>query len=219
MASLRQRATQVIDALDKPFDEMLYQRVKDILITERALSIRRSIQRNGIDDEFKQRFKVAMIRVDKSDFYQVSTDLKVFRSENKIPRLVRFKNDNPFTYVGAVTHDIPYVYAQPYAIPGMDSLRYMRIIPKFTYNNAYIYVFSNANTLENIAVESIIADPREVDNSDSTVAATPFEDDMEFLISEDMFSDIKLRIFGGDLKIRLTDDKETEIVDDEEINR
>lgn len=215
MASLKQYVTRVIDALDQPFNKMLYERVKDILISERSLAYRRSIAKNGIDDEFKQRYLITVERVDKSDFYQVQTDLQVFRSENKIAKLIRFRGDSPFTYVGSVTHDIPFIYTQPYAVPNLDALRYMKYITKFTYNNGYIYIFSHINTLTNVAVESIFVDPREIDNSDNSNAATPFTDDMEFLLSEDLFSDIMMRILSGELKVTLPDDRETEIVNDE----
>lgn len=219
MASLRQIATQVIDALNQPFNELLYQRVKDLIVHERSLAIRRSVQKNGIDSEFKQRWKVPVIRVDKSDFYGVDTDLKVFRSTNKIAKLVRFQNDNPFTYVGAVTHDIPFIFTEPYAVNGLDSLRYMKYLVKYGFINGYIYIFNHNNTLENIGVESIAADPREIDYSDNATAPFAYTDDMEFLISEDLISDIKLRMFSGDLKLMLTDDKETEIAEDEKVNR
>jgi len=219
MASLRQLATEVIDAINQPFNELLYQRVKDLIVHERSLAIRRSIQRHGIDSEFKQRYKVPMIRVDKSDFYNIDTNLKVFRSVNKIARLVRFQNDSPFTYVGSVTHDNPFIFVEPFAVEGIDSLRYMKYVIKYSFNNAHIYVFNRNNTLENIGVETIFADPRFVDYSDNTIAPVTFTDDMEFLISEDMISDIKLKIFSGDLRIALTDDKEVNMNEDEEVSR
>jgi len=219
MASLRQLATQIIDALDQPFNELLYQRAKDLIVHERALDIRRSVQKHGIDDEFKQRYKVPVQKVDKADFYQVTTDLEVYRSTNKIAALVRFQNDSPFTYVGAITHNIPYVYSQPYAIDAQDSLRYMKYIVKYTFNNGYLYIFAKGNLLlENIGVETIHADPRLVDYSNFTTGPEVFTDDMEFLISEDLISNIKLRIFSGDLRIKLTDDKEIQIEPDE-VNR
>ena len=218
MASLKQIATEVIDALDQPFNELLYQRVKDLIVHERSLAIRRSIGKNGIDDEFKQRYKVPMIRIDKSDFYGITTDLEVFRSTNKIAKLVRYRGDSPFIYVGAVTHDIPYLYTQSFAVPAQDSLRYMKYIGKYTYDNGYLYVMLHDNTLENIGVQAIQADPREIDYSDYATAPFVYTDDMEFLISEDLISDIKLRMFSGDLKLRLTDDQEVNIEDDE-VNR
>ena len=216
MASLKQYATRVIDAINKPFDEMLYERVKDIIISERSLDIRRSVQKNGIDDEFKQRFKLAVSKVDKSDLYGVTTESTVFRTNNKIAKLVRFKNDNPFTYVGSVEHDRPFMYAQSFGVKGLDSLRYAKYTPKYSFNNGYIYLYIRGNALlENIAIESIFADPREIDYSDNATAPVPYEDTMEFLCSEDLIPNIITKILKGELSVTLTDDRETEITDEE----
>lgn len=213
MASLRQLATEYINALNKPFDNMLYERIKALLIHERAQEYRRSVAKNGIDEEFLQRYKIELQLVDISDAYGIDFEKKILRSKNKIANLVRYINDSPFTYVGTLNGSYPFIYMQPYAIASIDNLEYAKGINAYTFRNQYIYVYSRNTSLEAIYVETIFAEPHKIDNSDSSNPNVQFTDDMEFLISEDLIQTIKSKLLSGELRID-TSSQEIDIVDE-----
>lgn len=214
MASLRQLATEYINALNKPFDTMLYERVKALIIHERAQEIRRSVQKHGIDLEHLQRYKVKLIKTDASDSYGIDSGKIVLRSENKIAILVRIQNDSPFTYVGAVNNDYPYIFSPSYGIGALQSLEFVKRINAYDFRNGYIYVYSTNPNIEYIHVEASFANPQLIDNSDNHNPAIAYNDDMEFLISEDMIQTIKIKLLSGELSVNVSD-KEIDITDDD----
>jgi len=215
MASLKQLATEYIDALGKPFDHLLYERIKALIIHERSTEIRRSVQKYGLDEEFLQRYKITLVPVDASDLYGVNSYHKVFRSENKIATLIRVPSDSPFSYVGAVDLTVPFLYIQPYALGNIDSLPALKDINKYSTRNGYVYVYTKNVNLKELVVEAPFVNPHLIDNSNYTDASIPFTDDMEFFISEDMIQNIKIKLLKGELSVTNTSDKEVNIEEDE----
>jgi hypothetical protein len=112
MASLKHIADQIADSLNRPFDDMLKERVKVLFRQELAVYIRQQINKYGIDSQFKTRYSITCIKVNPSDS---SLDESVptgecYRSINKVANPVRYITDDPFTYVGDTNGKVPYNY-------------------------------------------------------------------------------------------------------------
>ena len=118
MATLNEISATICDALGKPFDGMLKQRVKFSIKYYRAMLIRRDAERNPMSKHNVQRMNVKLKKVDKADTCVVDIDCDVLRTEHKIPKPVRMNSDSPFKYVDvlvAATIAIPPCFNKEYA--------------------------------------------------------------------------------------------------------
>lgn len=215
--TLNKIAAQITDALDKPFDVMLNERIKDAIIYWRAELIRQDGDRNVLSKEFIQRIVVNLEKVDKLDSCVVKAGCPALRTKEKIPRPIRPK-DAPslFKFVGSADGHIPYTYTD------LEELRYTRA-NKYTYNairynyvNGYIYVF-NETKVKYATIEGIFLDPRLA--SVNCVENSCMTDDDEFPISGDMIRTIVEGIKEGTRRLPETEDKEVPINQEEDGGR
>jgi len=207
MATFNSIADEIAGALDRPFDEMFKQRVKQVMRNELARMIRQSINKNGIDKQLVQRYSVALEEVDRADTLYES-GCTVMRTEDKIYKPVRFNSSEPFTYVG--TNDIPFPYRH--------SVEHKRFAPflsltgksvSYDYRNQYIYLY-NGTRLKYLTIETVFEDMSSVAALDSEDAVANIRDtcmdDMAIPIAGDLIQAAKERILSGELSI--TDDRD-----------
>ena len=82
MGTLRQVVTETIDSLGRPFDNMLYARVRSALMNECVLWIRRSINQRGLEDDFEQSYVAELEFVDSADNPIKISNIRILRSVN-----------------------------------------------------------------------------------------------------------------------------------------
>lgn len=155
MASINLIADEITGALNRPFDDMFKSRVKSIIRHQLAVFIRQSIEKSGVDDIFKTKFKVQVQKYINVDFELIGVeDERLFRTINKVPRPLRYKTDEPFLWVGDINGRGTYIYSTlqelPYAdlqkvysgkvIAGDTNILYKPI--RYVYQNDYIYLFN-----------------------------------------------------------------------------
>jgi len=140
MATLRLIADEIGDALNRPFDWMFKERVKSIFRHEAATIVRQAIDKDGVDDHFKTMFSIDISIVDDSTV-PCGSDCGTIRSTNKLATPLRYKTDEPFTFVGNKDGTIIYIYTK------LPELRYANMTAaylnepvRYIYINGYIYV-------------------------------------------------------------------------------
>ena len=111
MASLKLIADEISDALARPFDDMFKERIKSIFRHELATVIRQQINKYGLSNQFKSNFQVTCIESSPvvTSLYSIDTTDNWYRSENKIPTPIRYESDDPFTFVGNILDNIPFI--------------------------------------------------------------------------------------------------------------
>ena len=215
MASLNQLADKLLNAYDQAFNHELRERLKDSYKFLRATRIRQSIEKSGIDDEFLLSFNVDLIKVTSDDdCFTPDLNCPQLRSQNKIPKPIRYKTDVPFTYVG--TRDGIAFYQGH-----ISSARYKEQLPFiseaicYVWKNGYIYLYGRTK-LKRLLVEEVIANPEEA-GSMCDANTECYNDDMEFPLPDDMIYSITQEIikteFGG---IKPQDDKGVSLSQDNE---
>lgn len=207
MASLNQIVSEIAHAIHQPNNFTTRQTIRSAVIHTFNEQIRQTYERHAnVDKILMQRYRVSLISVPDGDIFQslVSTKYKVKRSKTRIPRPVRLDNNLPFVSVRTVGYDnmaIPFIKeanAQFYkALPGMcTSLSY-------DYINGYLYVNSNGNPLieplGHIVIESPFEIPTEIPVETTEGVESNFDNDDEFIISEDMVERIKDVIYKRNL--------------------
>lgn len=230
MATLKLIADEMSDALNRPFDDMLKERIKSIFKHQLATMIRQQLNKTGVDDQFKTRFSIncSPVSISDSPFIGI-TDItlasgKWLRSDNKIPKPIRYTTDDPFVYVGITDGLVPFIYTKLFEFPYTsylqavqqswqvvdgDTIQYPH---RYFYNNDYIYVYYDAGDSETKALKLLIDgvflgfDNVKTSTNDDYVNGTIFNDDYEFPMPDDMIQLVKEMLYKGELSI--TDDKD-----------
>lgn len=228
MASLKLIADEIAGALDRPFDDMFKERIKSIFRHEMATMIRQQLNKTGVDDQFKTRFSLVCKPSTPSDspYGTLTLGNNWFRSENPIPKPIRYTTDDPFVYVGDPSGELPYIYTklaemrytsllhanmQNYQIGDGD----LKLPHRYVYANDFIYVYYD-NVLEGedvltelkLLVEGVFTVNPNITTStiENNTAGIVYFDTMELPLPEDMIQLIKERLLKGELSI--TDDKD-----------
>lgn len=198
MASLNQLADLVINKVNQPFNHELHQRVIDSLKASFATLIRRSTERHGIDNILTLSFVAELTQdiIPNLDLpmHQLPVGVNAFITKNKIPRVIRFHNDAPFT---AVTDIYGMIYAY---MPSNSVVRFSsHLMPtgnfrSYSLQNGYLIVnpinslkegnhdTEDRRVLDRIILTSIWESPEEVisfyQDIDGLDCDVPFPEDM-----------------------------------------
>ena len=220
MASLKLIADEISDALARPFDDMFKERIKSIFRHELATIIKQQIEKYGIHNQFKSNFQTTCIESSNvvTSLYEADVADNWYRTENKVPTPVRYMSDDPFTFVGNILDNIPYIYTNftenlyVSHLPMMQK-EYQKAIgqtslnkpSRYFYRDGYIYVYSeNIDTSEPfiLNIEGVF-----VGNPNSVVDGSSITDDIEFPMPEDLIQTVKERLLKGELSIIDNKDK------------
>jgi len=186
MATLNKIATQIADGMGRPFDEMLHARLKDIIVQEAATLLQQTMDKDGVDREYRQTYIVDM-KIVPADETNLSSNLTILRSINKIPTPIRFKNFTPFIYVGSKDGSFPYLFTNFYSASLQKYLPMIGEQISYDYIDKYLYIFNNVK-LEQVRSDAIyprnIMDNYRAENTD--ISGVCFADDMEFPLPMDL---------------------------------
>ena len=210
MATLKKIATQLIDALDRPFDEMFLRRVMDLIINERASLIRQEINKGDSAHYYTFPYEVELEMVNgltENIIYGQS----ILRSVNKIPTPVRISSPEPFYQVMGTGGGPTLTF-----VAGATEYKFRKNLDKI--GGAIVYMWRNNRIyiLNNLKLEKVIAlaayespyvyvegyDYNEVASGNVIVC----DEDMEFPMPIDLIANIKAKLLTGELSI--IDDKD-----------
>lgn len=219
MASLKLIADEISDALARPFDDMFKERIKSIFRHELATVIRQQINKYGLSNQFKSNFQVTCIESSPivTSLYSIDTTDNWYRSENKIPTPIRYESDDPFTFVGNILDNIPFIYTNLtenlyVSYLPMNQKEYQMAVDqtevkkpsRYFYRDGYIYAYSEeVDTSEPfiLNIEGVFLGDVNSINDKSSIT-----DDMDFPMPEDLIQTVKERLLKGELSI--IDDKD-----------
>ena len=203
MATLRALAEQVIESFGLPYNGVLYERAKDLILQETATFIRQSSERNGIDDYFLSSYLAELAPVDVIDNCQVALGCTVLRTINKIPEAVRIKNDTPFTFVGTADGARVFRYTRPFEKNLLKHLRFTSKGLAYMYINRYIYIL-NSNIIKWVRIDAPYVVPFSQSCNNNC-----YNDDMEFPCSADMTNAILKSVIGSGILMKVTPEQST----------
>lgn len=211
MASISQIVSEFAHSLGQPNNYALRQNIKLLVIHTRNEIIRRSYENHGYTDKIlTQRYKVSLTTVNDGEivlpegYEDVQID-KILRTEQIVPRPVRLTNNLPFDRVSTVGYksnrEIPFIKETTArfrnSIPGLCGM------PCYDYINGYVYIFpadGKSLTLGKIVIESAFEHPTPIDIENGIADEwAAYNDDNEWLLSEDMIGQIKEIIYKRDL--------------------
>lgn len=199
MASINQLVSEIAHSIQQANSVPVRRAIRLAVIHNRNKLIRQSFEKhNYIDKVVQQRFRISLINVPDADLPNSSDfDLPVIkRSAQRVPRPTRLDNNLPFLSVRTAGVDNPIEIA----FVKEASSKFYKHLPGFCRNvtydyiNQYIYIntindadFKNLNY---IIVESPFEYPIEI-TEEHIDGNYDYDDDDEFMISEDMIYDLK----------------------------
>ena len=199
MASINQLVSEIAHSIQQANSVPVRRAIRLAVIHNRNKLIRQSFEKhNYIDKVVQQRFRISLINVPDADLPNSSDfDLPVIkRSTQRVPRPTRLDNNLPFLSVrtAGVNNPIEIAFVKE------ASSKFYKHLPGFCRNvtydyiNQYIYIntindadFKNLNS---IIVESPFEYPIEI-TEEHIDGNYNYDDDDEFMISEDMIYDLK----------------------------
>lgn len=211
MASISQLVSEFAHSLKQPNNKALRENIKLLIIHTRNEIIRRSYENHSyVDKVLTQRFKVTLVDVDDGDpkFPEEYNDFNVQvikRTKQQVPRPVRLTNNLPFHRVSTAgfssNREFPYIKETSArfrsAVPGLCAM------PCYDYINGFIYLFPAENKsldIGAIVIESAFEHPTLIDVNNGVIDEwDAFNDDNEWVLSEDMIGQIKDIIYKRDL--------------------
>lgn len=211
MASIAALVSEFAHSLKQPNNKALRENIKQLILHTRNEVIRRSYENHGyVDKGLTQRFKLSLTEVPDGEIELIEgagllNIPMIKRTSQKVPRPVRLTNNLPFDRVSSVgyasSREFPYIKETSArfrsSVPGLCG------IGSYDYINEYIYIIPPKNDtvdIDAIIVESAFERPTEIQLANGEVTDWQvFNDENEFLLSEDMIGQIKDIIYKRDL--------------------
>lgn len=209
--TLNQEASNVANTLRQPFNHELKERAKDLIKSELALYIRRSVKDHGIDTMLLLSY---VAPITKAPAYpnpiKELKDRTVIRTKYRVPTPVRFENDAPFTYVGTSDGLVSF----PMRNANEASIAYLSSSTGSVYSyrieNGYIIINDKPNNTfksDYIKIESIFESPEEVlsmyDDIDGQDIQLPFPSDLLAIVRSKVLQSLGA-IYPDDIKVTHT---------------
>lgn len=202
MASIAQLVSEIAHSVKQADSVPVRRAIKLGIIHARNELIRRSYANNNYTDKvLQQRFKISLTDVPDGDLYGSEHVIKdtIKRTATKVPRPVRLTNNLPFHSVRTtgVKNPIEIAFVKEASAKYYNNLPGMCPVITYDYINDYIYInIPNNNKLKNIGsiiVESVFEYPHiiQVETVDGKLDLNSIDDNDEFLLPEDMISNIK----------------------------
>jgi len=140
MSTLNTIADEITGALNRPFDWQFQARVKSIFRHEAATLVRQSIDKDGLTDHFKTKFNSDLILVDYSAL-SCGSNCKVIRTNGKVAPPIRYKTDEPFSWIGTADGKVVYIYTKLTELPYANLTEVYQNKPiRYVYENGYVYL-------------------------------------------------------------------------------
>ena len=202
MASISQLVSEIAHSVKQPDSIPVRRAIKLGIIHARNELIRHSYTNHNYTDKvLQQRFKLTLTNVPDGYLYN-SQDViidTIKRTTNKVPRPVRLTNNLPFHSVRTAGMKNPIEIAFVKEASAKYYSKLPGMCPSITYDyiNEYIYInIPEENKLQNlgaIIVESVFEYPHIIptETINGKLDLDSIDDNDEFLLPEDMISDIK----------------------------
>lgn len=178
--TLTEIATIIDDGLNRPFDPLLLERVKRLVVLEYNTFIVEQVDKYGYQGFYKMPYVVNSFEiVNMSRSSTLESANKILRSTSKVPEPANIKNPAPFYYLGSVDGKHPFVYIDFGFQSYLSKLPLVNSIVGYGWVNGYIEIYNNTS-IQEVLIEHPFADLR-VDYGDSNISSgIHYTDNMEF---------------------------------------
>lgn len=184
MATTRELIDSILIEVGKPYDHSIRQILRERIFQLRALFIRRSSQKHGLDEELKMSVDIPVIKVDSNDSCY-SSNCTIKRSETKVPVPVRLSRGLPFDFVGTLK-GIPYSFMRYGEQNFYNLIPIRQDIRGYFINNGYIYLVNPTNE-HYIRVRHVFEN---IDEAVSMCDSSCTTEDTDIFLPGDLVSDI-----------------------------
>ena len=202
MASISQLVSEIAHSVKQPDSIPVRRAIKLGIIHARNKLIRHSYTNHNYTDKvLQQRFRLTLTNVPDGDLYNSQDAIidTIKRTTNKVPRPVRLTNNLPFHSVRTTGMKNPIEIAFVKEASAKYYSKLPGMCPSITYDyiNEYIYINipkeSMLTGISSIIVESVFEYPHIIptETVDGKLDLNSIDDNDEFLLPEDMISDIK----------------------------
>jgi hypothetical protein len=185
---------QIAGNLDRWEDTELRRRCEDLIISTRAKLIKQNVDKYNItpNNFIEQINCMPTTKVDISECCSVDLGCDVTRTLNKVPDPIRIRNRNSnFKYVGTIDSKTSYSFMSPKELEDFSTERFFNNVVAYNYINGYIYIYGD--NPQNIRVQGVFGDPRDVANLND--CDNPNEDCVDNIdINDDLVSNIRLLV-------------------------
>ena len=168
----------------------------------RAMFIRRDYARNGfVSRHIEQDLGCIKLKIeDASKCCNLPVECIVYKTEQPIPKTVRFNFQEAITHVGDVTGfgTIPMINSNTLKFLSYD--KYTKKKMKAYMIEDFLYIY-NAEGLEYINIRGVFEDPEDVSKFGDCAGKGCYDDTAEFPIPLDMLNQINSGILAGELKM------------------
>jgi hypothetical protein len=177
----------------------------------RALLVRRDQQRNRfLAPQLIQTLPaVALVKVDSAEHSAVNVECSILRSIHPIPKPIRLKGSNAFTYVGTVDKLREYGEILASQVAYVSQSKFTKDVPRYYYINDHVYIL-NANPTH-ISIQGVFEDPEAASMFGDTETEFLYHDDMEFPVPADMVQQITQAILSTELGVQTPQDDNNEV--------
>lgn len=212
MPTLKKIATQVIDRLNVPYNDALYQDVKDRIIHYTNLFLKRRLDKLRLDERYILGYSIDIKQVSELSIKNINfplgakaVDYKIYKSVNSIPTLIDTVRPAPFlsAYIPSsdITKDI-LVYVDRSLIGDYYKSRLTYGHSIYTFNGKELIVVTE-KTISNVIIEDIFEYPMIITNDYNiyNVGGIIFDDEAEFPIDSNLIPvviDELTKHFNGD---------------------
>ncbi len=192
--TLREIITAIIDGLDRPFDIMLYNRIRPMVLSEAAYLMRQQGFKYGLNKSYLVSYTLALV-----------ADGDRLKTVSQLPTPLRLDNGSIFYYVGSVSGKVPYMYATKTENIFMDDITEIGCAITYEFIDNYLYI-DGTEHLKNIKATSQY-NVEYIDSLEKEDGDNKFTDDMVLPVSEDLNNTIINKIISSPA-IRTTDAKD-----------
>ncbi|MDC6350699.1 hypothetical protein PP178_03980 [Zeaxanthinibacter sp. PT1] len=179
----------------------------------RATIIRRDLDRNRFTPNiYLQTIGcLDMEFVDASSCCGVEVGCKVYRSTDRVPEPVRFKDRIPFYYVGTIDSKIEYAPINRAALGTVGYSKFTAGMPRYYFDDGYIYVLGTLPKA--VQVKGVFEYPNQLAPFSCDGKAC-YDDDQPYPISADLARDITRTLLGEDVRTEQPDKDKDEVTID-----
>ena len=189
VGSLNQEATAIADVLGKSHEQIDIERIKLLILEERANRIRQSVEKYRLDSIYNQRYVLALEETDTADSSLATSGIKCLRTSLKVARPIRIKSEVPFPFVGSIDGKVSFGYTE-FGNYSFLNLEFSKSQPRYSYINDYIYVYNN-NMIDYISAIAPYENPELIIPNATSTTGINYTDDMALPIPYDMMNSIK----------------------------
>lgn len=195
-------------------DDLTYiERLKFNIHGLRATIIRRDLDRNRFTpNQYLQQIGcLDMEYVDASSCCGVEVGCNVYRSKQRVPDPIRFKDRVPFYFVGTIDGKTSYAPMSFSELSYIAHNKYAKNLPRYYYDDGYIYLINAAP--QSIRVKGVFEYPEKL-SPFSCDGEACYSDDSAYPISADLARTITESLLNADVRMERPDNDKDEVTID-----